>query len=142
MMAVGLPDDVRERILREAADALPRECCGLLEGTRADDGFRITALHPARNLATAPDRFEIDPQDHFAAHHAARARGHALIGCYHSHPHGPAQPSATDRAGAGEEAFLWLIAGSGQLNAFVYAQGGFARLDWRSELAGEGSPPL
>ena len=142
MMRVVLPDDVRERILRAAADAHPAECCGLLEGERAADCFRITALHPARNLATEPDRFEIDPQDHFAAHRSARARGHALIGCYHSHPHGPAQPSATDLAGAGEENFLWLIAGAGGLNAFVHAKSGFTRLEWASELAGRGGVPL
>ena len=105
-------------------------CCGLLEGLRDADGFRITALHRARNLAAAADRFEIDPRDHFAAHKCARARGGAVIGCYHSHPQGEAKPSAADQTGAGEEDFLWLIAGDGQLNAFVYADGGFSRLDW------------
>jgi desampylase len=131
MTLVVLPEDLRNRILREAAKAHPSECCGLLEGLRDADGFRITALHSARNLAVSPDRFELDPQDHFAAHKSARAGGHSLIGCYHSHPSGPAEPSATDRAGAGEENFLWLIAGSGsQLNAFVHADGGFARLEW------------
>jgi proteasome lid subunit RPN8/RPN11 len=130
MTLVMLPDDLRTRILREAADAHPRECCGLLEGSRDADGFRITALHPARNLAASADRFDIDPRDHFAAHKCARANGHGLIGCYHSHPHGACEPSATDRAGAEEENFLWLIAGGGQLNAFVPAKSGFSRLDW------------
>jgi desampylase len=130
MMRVVLPQDLRQRILHEAAGAAPRECCGLLEGLRDADGFRITALHPARNLALATDRFEIDPRDHFAAHRAARAGAAAIIGCYHSHPNGPAEPSATDRAGAGEENFLWLIAGDSGLNAFVHAGGGFSRLGW------------
>jgi len=130
MMRVILPDDLRNRILREAAAAHPGECCGLVEGLRGQEGYRVLALHPARNLATARDRFEIAPQDHFAAHRAARAGGHALIGCYHSHPHGPAKPSAADLAGAGDENFLWLIAGQAGLNAFVHLQGGFACLDW------------
>ncbi len=130
MMRVTLPADLRNRILREAADAHPRECCGLLEGLRDADGFRITALHAARNLAAAADRFEIDPRDHFAAHKCARANGAAVIGCYHSHPVGACEPSATDRAGAEEENFLWLIAGESGLNAFAYADGGFARLEW------------
>ena len=130
MMRVILPDDLRNRILREAADAHPEVCCGLVEGVRGQEGYRVTALHPARNLATAHDRFEIDPRDHFAAHRAARAGGHALIGCYHSHPHGPAQPSASDLAGAGEEDFVWLIAGQGGLNAFAFAAGGFVPLAW------------
>jgi desampylase len=130
MTLVTLPHQLRARILREAADAHPGECCGLLEGTRDEHGFRITALHPARNLALSPDRFELDPEDHFAALKPARANGHRLIGCYHSHPNGECEPSPADRAGAGEENFLWLIAGNGQLGAFVYAAGGFARLDW------------
>jgi desampylase len=130
MTLVTLPGELRNRILREASDAHPSECCGLLEGLHDADGFRITALHPARNLAGSPERFELDPQDHFAAHRVARTNGHSLIGCYHSHPHGEAAPSAADRAGVGEENFLWLIAGGGQLNAFVHSGGGFSRLDW------------
>jgi proteasome lid subunit RPN8/RPN11 len=137
-MRVVLPQELRAQILREARDADPRECCGLMEGAAAPENFHITALHPARNLADAADRFEIDPRDQFAAYKAARARGSAIVGCYHSHPHGRAEPSATDRAGAGEENFLWLIAGSGEINAFVYAQGGFVP----AQLAGRGQPPL
>ena len=74
-----------------------------------------------------------DPADQFAAQKAARAQGQAIIGCYHSHPGGQAQPSAADLAGAGEEDFLWLIASGETLNAFVYSRGGFARLDWGAD---------
>lgn len=87
--------------------------------------FRIAALHPARNLADQADRFQIDPADHLKAQKAARANGRLIIGCYHSHPQGPAQPSALDLAGADQNDFLWLIAGAGALNAFVYLDGGF-----------------
>ncbi len=112
--------------IRSAADAaFPGECCGLLEGTRDGAVFRIAALHPGRNLSDHPDRFQIDPADHFKAQKAARANGRRIIGCYHSHPQGAAQPSATDLAGAAQNDFLWLIAGGGALNAFVYLDGGF-----------------
>lgn len=135
---VALPQALRDQILRAAQDAHPRECCGLVEGACEARAFRITALHPARNLAGAADRFEIDPRDQFAAQRCARARGHMIVGCYHSHPNGRAAPSAADQAGAGEENFLWLIAASGEINAFVYAQGGFLP----AQLAGRGQPPL
>jgi proteasome lid subunit RPN8/RPN11 len=125
-----LPTDLRAQILREAQVAGGSECCGLLEGSRDGDHFRITAFYPARNLAAAPDRFEIEPKDHLAAHKAARANGHTLIGCYHSHPNGHAEPSATDLAGAGEEDFLWLIAAGDSVNAFVYRGGSFFGADW------------
>jgi proteasome lid subunit RPN8/RPN11 len=122
---VELPPALAAAIAAAAAGALPHECCGLLEGTRDDAVFRVTALHPARNLSGEPERFQIDPADHFKAQKAARANGRAIIGCYHSHPHGAAQPSAADLAGAQENDFLWLIAGQGALNAFVYLDGVF-----------------
>ena len=128
MTQVALPEILRLRILQEARDAFPRECCGLVEGLRSEAGglFRAIAVHPARNLASATDRFEIAPQDHIRALKAARANGHALIGCYHSHPHGRAEPSATDGHGAAEDDFLWLIAAGDELAAFVYRRGRFS----------------
>jgi proteasome lid subunit RPN8/RPN11 len=129
MIGVLLPQELRGRILQEARQARPNECCGLIEGVRAGEGFEVTELHPARNLAASPDKFEIDPRDQFAAYKASRAQGRAIIGCYHSHPHGRAEPSAADRAGAGEENFLWLIAAGEVLNAFVYLRGEFVGAD-------------
>ena len=125
-----MPDGLRVQILREAGSAHPRECCGLIEGEREAENFRITALHPARNLADEADKFEIDPRDQFAAYRCARAQARAIIGCYHSHPNGCAQPSAADLAGAGEENFLWLIASNEDVNAFVYLDGRFTGADW------------
>ena len=127
---VELPARLRNTILEEAQAASPYECCGLLEGARQDGVFRIAALHPARNLSADAARFEIDPRDHFAAQRQARANGATVIGCYHSHPGGPAQPSAADQAGAGEDDFLWLIAGNDRLNAFVYSRGVFTGAHW------------
>ncbi len=85
-------------------------------------------------MAARGDRFEIDPQDQFGALRGARAQGHAIIGCYHSHPGGNAAPSATDLAGAGEENFLWLIAASDVLAAFVYFSGVFSRVGVGADL--------
>ena len=126
-----LPGPLRARIEAEARAAFPRECCGLIEGGRQGEDAWAMILHPARNLATANDRFEIHPEDHFVALKAARARGQSLIGCYHSHPKGSPTPSDTDRDGAGEEDFLWLIAALAQaegpvtLAAFAYRADGF-----------------
>ncbi|HEY8947566.1 MAG TPA: M67 family metallopeptidase [Rhizomicrobium sp.] len=114
----------RAQIEREARDAFPRECCGLLEGTRNGETFRITALHPARNLSPDSDRFEIDPADHFAALRAARANGLAIVGCYHSHPNGKGEPSLRDTEGAWDQGFLWLI---GAVSGGAVSVRGFAR---------------
>jgi proteasome lid subunit RPN8/RPN11 len=131
---VALPPALRAEVLRAARDAGERECCGLISGALENSVARIVALHPARNRAECADRFEIDPQDQFDALRRARAAGHAIVGCYHSHPGGKAEPSAADLAGAGEEDFVWLIAAGEVLAAFVYRRGGFDRLavgaDW------------
>lgn len=120
------------QIEREAREAFPKECCGLLEGARNGAALCITALHPAHNLSTDSDRFEIDPADHFAAIRAARANGHEIVGCYHSHPNGKAEPSARDAEGAWDEGFVWLIAA---LSGGTVSMRGFAR-------RGDGWQPL
>jgi proteasome lid subunit RPN8/RPN11 len=132
---VDLPAVLAGAVRAQALAAAPRECCGLIEGVRDDDLWRVIALHPVRNLSTDADRFEMDPQDQFAAQKAARANGRTIIGCYHSHPGGRAQPSDADRMGAGEENFLWLIAGADGLNAFVYLRGKFTGADWVTSSA-------
>lgn len=131
-MRLDLPAELRAEILAAARAAHPNECCGLLEGVRENDVVRVIALHPARNLSGDARRFEIDPGDHIAAQKAARANGSAIIGCYHSHPQGRAEPSAADLAGADEDNFLWLIAAGDDLAAFVYRDGRFAAVgaDW------------
>jgi desampylase len=130
-LSIELPAALAEQIRHEAGIAAPRECCGLIEGLREDGRFQVTALHPARNLATESDRFDLDPRDHLAASRLARAGGHSIIGCYHSHPAGSAEPSPRDREGAEEENFLWLIAAGGELAAFVYFCDGFVGADCR-----------
>jgi desampylase len=105
-----LPLPLRRQIEAEARAAFPRECCGLIEGVRRSDGLRAVKLHPARNLAGEADRFEVDPEAQFAALRTARESGRDVIGCYHSHPNGVAEPSPRDREGAGEDGFVWLIA--------------------------------
>jgi len=129
--ALAIPAALKKRIEDEARKAFPAECCGLIEGTRDFDTLHALAVHPTRNLATTPDRFEIDPAEHIRLLRAAREKDRAIIGCYHSHPNGKAEPSAADRASASDEDFLWLIAavnaeGKPGLSAFVYAGGAFA----------------
>jgi len=134
-MKLILPHALQARIEALACDAFPAECCGLVEGVADGEVAQIFALHPARNIAPARDRFEIHPEDHFAALKTARANGRVIIGCYHSHPNGIPQPSEIDRAGGGEENFIWLIAALTQskgpiaLAAFVYSAAGFLPAD-------------
>ena len=120
-----LPSALADALRAAAGAAYPNECCGLLEGMRTGNVFHVQALHPARNLAARSDRFEIDAADHIAAQKAARANGRTIIGCYHSHPDGAARPSDTDRMGAAQDDFLWLIVAGQELGCFVYRDSGF-----------------
>ncbi len=109
-----LPAAVRRQIAAEARRALPEECCGLLLGHA--EGEQAVALACAASPNLAPDRltgFEIDPALLLAAQRRARAKGDAVLGHYHSHPHGPAAPSGTDRARAWTPGHVWVICAPG-----------------------------
>jgi proteasome lid subunit RPN8/RPN11 len=133
-MRLHLPEPLKAQIEAQARAAFPRECCGLVEGVWRGNEARALALHPSPNLAPDPDRFEIAPTVQFQALKIARAAGHAVIGCYHSHPNGEVLPSARDAAGAGEENFLWLIAALAARDApmvlagFAYFSAGFTEI--------------
>lgn len=107
--AIEISASLREQLAQEARNAFPRECCGLVEGVREGAIVRIVRLHATRNLVDASDRFEIDPKSQFALMRALRGTGREVVGCYHSHPNGRAEPSARDLAEAGEMDFVWLI---------------------------------
>ena len=124
---------LRSQLAAEARAAYPRECCGLIEGVRAGDVIEALALHPTRNLATASDRFEIDPAEHIRLLRALRGTGRDIVGCYHSHPDGTPEPSPRDRDSAHDENFVWLIAGldvSGAVTTagFLFRGGDFGPL--------------
>jgi len=110
-----------------ARDCAPEECCGLLLGR---DG-RAEEARPAANVAAEPcRRFEIDPQALVDAHRAARGDGPEVIGYYHSHPAGPSEPSAVDRAMASADGKVWAIVGEGGVTFWRDDRDGFAPLPY------------
>jgi proteasome lid subunit RPN8/RPN11 len=58
-------------------------------------------------------RFSVSPQDYMQVEDAAEARGHVLLGFWHSHPDHPARPSETDRRYAWEGLLTLVIAVEG-----------------------------
>lgn len=86
---------------------------------------------PAANVHPDPlGHFEIDPQALVDAHRAARAGGPDLIGYYHSHPTGIAEPSATDRAQASGDGRVWAIVGGGDVTFWRDDEHGFVKLSY------------
>ena len=124
-MDIEVTRDVIAAIKAEARAAHPRECCGILLG----DEQRILSVRPARNVHAAPEtHFEIDPQVLIDAHRAARNGGPQVIGYYHSHPAGAAQPSKTDRAMASGDGRIWAIVAEGGVRFWQDSPSGFDAL--------------
>lgn len=95
-----------EQLLKWASDAGQRECCGLILGR----GNRVEELVLCDNVAAQPARhFEIDPVTLIIAEKAARTGGLAILGYFHSHPNGLAQPSATDADMAAADGRYWIV---------------------------------
>ena len=97
-----------EAMLQAARNAVPEECCGLLVG----QGNRVTRLVPAANVHDTPRRFfTLDPAAQFATLRALRAADgeEEVLGHYHSHPNGPAEPSPRDLAEAPDAQAIWIV---------------------------------
>jgi proteasome lid subunit RPN8/RPN11 len=126
-MALTVTRQAIARMLAEAERAHPHEACGLLLG----QGERITAIRPTANVHPEPARFfEIDPQALIDAHRSARSGGAELIGYYHSHPVGPPEPSATDRAQGTGDGRVWAIVGERTIRFWRDTKDGFEPLSY------------
>jgi proteasome lid subunit RPN8/RPN11 len=108
MIVIGR--DVLREVIEAAEAAYPGEACGLLVGRQRPNGtVEVTRAHVSANLGKTRDRFEIDPRlwvDLARAHGKGPTK---VVGLYHSHPDGPAQPSAVDLEAAWGEDLVWLI---------------------------------
>jgi proteasome lid subunit RPN8/RPN11 len=75
-----------------AAEAYPRECCGLIH--------RSGRVRRCQNIAGRPDRFELSADDVLAMFESLEgARGDPVEAIYHSHCDADAEMSAADRVG-------------------------------------------
>ncbi len=107
---IVIPSQQLRQIVDAAEAAYPNEGCGLLVGHRKPNGtVEVTRVHASANLGKAPDRFEIDPRLWVDLSRALGKGPQQVVGLYHSHPNGPAQPSATDLGAAWGEELVWII---------------------------------
>ena len=123
-----LPATLLRRIAIVAQEAYPEECCGLLIGFREPNGqVHVTEIAESSNVAPPPrrNRFEVDPGLRFAVMRRLSHGRDQIVGHYHSHPDGLAEPSRHDAAMAYEPELLWLIVAvragvAGEAAAFRY----------------------
>jgi proteasome lid subunit RPN8/RPN11 len=104
-----LPADVRRAMVAHARRDRPRECCGLLVGR----GRRVAFAVAMANVEMTDTRYRVDDREHIQLRRVLRAFRPPLdiLGVYHSHPRGRAQPSETDVAEAAYPRWLHVIVG-------------------------------
>ena len=94
---LAVPRDAYDAMVAHALEGAPEEVCGLLGGSFDDRRSRVAAVERATNVASAPAyEYAIDPAEQLELMDGLEARELDVVGFYHSHPAGPAGPSATD----------------------------------------------
>lgn len=110
--APALPAEVRRAMVTHARREAPRECCGLLIGQKDRVQFALALPNVASRALT---RFRIDDRQHIEIRRWLRRVQPPLeiVGVYHSHPEGDAQPSASDREEWHYPDWLYVVVGLG-----------------------------
>jgi proteasome lid subunit RPN8/RPN11 len=104
---VIVPEGAVQQMVDHAKVCAPNEACGLIASL---DGV-VTKVYQLANTDRAPDRFTLDPEDHFAAVSDAENHGWVISGLFHSHPSSAPIPSAVDLEGGGDPDWVNLIVG-------------------------------
>src|SRR5688572_28071169 len=100
---IALAAAAKAALITDCEARYPEEACGLLIGRGEPTDLRIDRIEPSANLAAAPQlEFEIDTKLRLDLTRALRTTPERIVGFYHSHPDGPAEPSDKDRARAWE----------------------------------------
>jgi proteasome lid subunit RPN8/RPN11 len=110
---------ILEEVIKHAKAAYPREGCGLISGIR---------FIPITNIALSASEFEMNPAELVNTLRDFRNSGEQLVAIYHSHPHGPAEPSKLDTQRAHYPEVAHLIVsladpGNPQVRAFRILDG-------------------
>lgn len=96
MPRLTVPNHILDAMIAQARAEAPNECCGLLAGS-INTGI-VSKHFPLINASATPNiRFESSPTSMFRAMKEMKSTGLEILAVYHSHPHSPATPSATDR---------------------------------------------
>lgn len=92
-----LASPLRRALAEHARAAWPEEACGLLVGV---GGVPREAVRLTNCASDALRRYALDPLEYMRVERTAERRGLGVVGVWHSHPDGGAEPSETDRRAA------------------------------------------
>ena len=102
---VLIPAACHHAMLHHAFQELPNECCGVLIGRDQV----IERAVPMRNSEPSPETYIMDTEEQITLFREMEKTGEQLLGIYHSHPNGPAEPSALDLQFAFHPDTLYVI---------------------------------
>jgi proteasome lid subunit RPN8/RPN11 len=125
-----MPIAVRRALIAHARREVPRECCGFLVGHAGS----VVAAVACANVARGTTHYRIAPREHIDLRRVLRDFRPPLtiVGVYHSHPAGPARPSATDLAEAHYRQWIQVIVGltgaRAQVRAYMFSREHAVRL--------------
>lgn len=124
-MAVKVTSGALATLVGQSFRGRTLEVCGLLLGR----GELIERAVPCANVHPDPAaHFELDPAALVAAHKAARKGGPDVLGYFHSHPIGRAEPSGEDRACASGDGRIWAILAGMEIGWWRDTPDGFERV--------------
>ncbi len=127
--ALQLPATLARQIVGHASAAYPEEACGLVSGR---DRVAVQ-VHAGRNVSATPRMaYELDV-DTLALQIGFEEAGLETVAIYHSHPRGPATPSAADIARAAYPGVVHIICSLAdrdrpQLRGFLISGDGFCEV--------------
>ena len=98
-----------QRIIDQAKNEFPNECCGFLSGYKTEEDIHIEKIYILTNIDRSSEHFSMDPKEQFAAVKAIRNEASIVIGNYHSHPYTPSRPSEEDKRLAYDPKVLYGI---------------------------------
>ena len=118
-----------DRLVAQARDEAPNECCGIIA---TEDG-RAVEIHPARNTAASPLKYEMGGMEQYRIQTAIEDAGRDLGAIYHSHTRSDPYPSPTDINLAFYPDALYVIVGVAEatpvIRAWRIAEGAYAQAE-------------
>ena len=87
-----IPGKIYLDIIDHAREGFPLEICGILGGK----GDTVSAIYRMVNTDAKSDHFMMDPREQISVMKDLRLKKLEMTAFYHSHPEGPAYPSAED----------------------------------------------
>lgn len=106
---IYINSDEYEKIVAQAKNEFPLECCGFLGGNKVGAEIFIKKVIPLTNIDQSSEHFTMDPKEQFQALKQIRTHGLQLVGNYHSHPYTPSRPSEEDKKLAFDPSILYGI---------------------------------